>query len=85
MKITVEPTEEFFIAGEVMCRMWQGTAEHPDGRTEPCIALISMVSLCGQADAAVDGLGLVSIPAPTEEDARRWAAEVLSKRYDHDD
>jgi hypothetical protein len=80
MKITVEPTEEFFMAGDVMCRMWQGTADHGDGRTEPCVALISMVSLRGQAEAAAEGL--VSIPPPTEEDARRWAAEVMSKRYD---
>jgi hypothetical protein len=79
MKITVEPTEEFFMAGDVMVRMWQGVAEHADGQTA-CVALITAISLTGQAEAIAEGL--VSIPAPTEADARRWAAEVLSKRYD---
>lgn len=75
MKIIVEPTEEFFDANGVMCRLWQGTAELDDGSTGPCVALVSMVGFPGQAD------GLVSIPPPTGEDARRWAAEVMSKRY----
>jgi hypothetical protein len=78
MKITVEPTEEFFMAGDVMVRMWQGVAEEAGGKT-PCIALITAVGFPGQAEAAAEGL--VSIPPPTEADARRWAAEVMSKRY----
>jgi hypothetical protein len=80
MKITVEPTEEFFMAGDVMVRMWKGVAKHGDGRTEPCFALVSLVGFSGQV--AVEGL--VSVPAPTGDDARRWAAEVLSKRYEGD-
>jgi hypothetical protein len=80
MKITVEPTEEFFMAGDVMCRMWQGSVEHDDGSTGACVALISMLTFPGQAEDSAEGL--VSIPPPTEEAARRWAAEVLSKRYE---
>jgi hypothetical protein len=96
VKITVEPTEEFFMAGvvrmhafrrDVMCRMWQGSVEHDDGSTGACVALISMLTFPGQAEDSAEGL--VSIPPPTEEAARRWAtehakegAEVLSKRYE---
>lgn len=76
MKITVEPTEAFFMAGDVMVRAWQGVDEVGN----PVIALITAVRL----DEASGDPGLVSIPAPDGEDARRWAAEVLSRRYDTD-
>jgi hypothetical protein len=42
--------------------------------------MISMVGFPRQGEAIAEGL--VSIPSPNGEDARRWAAEVLSKRYE---
>jgi hypothetical protein len=76
MKLTLEPTEQFFMAGGVMMRLWQGANE----QGEPVVAFIAMVAVTEGQDHVPDGL--VSIPAPTGEDARRWAAEVLSRRYD---
>jgi len=81
MKLILEPTEHFFMADEVMVRMWQGTAVHADKSEEPAIALITAVAFTGQAAAAVEGL--VSIPPPTPEDARRWAEKVMKGNEDH--
>lgn len=78
MKLTIEPTDEFFMAGDVMVRMWQGTDED----SAPVVAMVAGVMLSPE-EGALEA-GLVSIPAPTPEDARRWAAEVLSKRYADD-
>jgi hypothetical protein len=75
MKLTIEPTHEFFMAGDVMVRMWQGTSD----TGEAVVALVTAVAFPGQAEAMAEGL--VSIPPPTPEDARRWAAEVLARRY----
>lgn len=72
MKLTIEPTPHFFMAGEVMVRMWQGTAE--DG-TE-VVALVTAVA--GRGEAPELAAGLVSIPPPDEEAARRWAQSILS-------
>lgn len=73
MKLILEPTDEFFMAGDVMVRMWQGHTEEND----PVVALIAAVVCTGQAEAAAEGL--VSIPPPTREDAERWARSVLDK------
>lgn len=71
MKLTIEPTEHFFMSGDVMVRMWQGRAD--DGR--PCVAFVSAVGFDGDAGALADGL--VSIPPPDAQMADRWAKAVL--------
>lgn len=71
MKLTIEPTPHFFMAGDVMVRMWQGAAE--DGTQ--CVVLVTAVAFTGQSEAAADGL--VSIPPPTPEDAERWARHIM--------
>jgi hypothetical protein len=78
VKLTIEPTQEFFMDGEVMVRMWQGTATHDDGSQEPVVALVACVAFTGQAAAAAEGL--VSIPSPYPEEAKRWAERVLNGR-----
>lgn len=75
MKLTLEPTGEFFMAGDIMVRMWSGT----DADGSPVIAMVAGVTFIGLG-ATVEGL--VSIPPPDGEAARSWAAEVLSKRYE---
>lgn len=82
MQLTIKPTEHFFMAGDVMVRMWRGTARHPDGAEEPCIALVAVVALTG--DAQTIAAGLVSIPPPDGEQARDWARDVLSRSYEED-
>ena len=72
MKLTIEPTEHFFVAGDVMVRMWQGTAE--DG-TE-AVVMVTAVAFSAQAEAIAEGL--VSIPPPDAEAARRWAQTILA-------
>lgn len=79
MKLIIEPTEHFFMAGDVMVRMWQGQTD--DG--EPVIALITAVAFTGQAGAVAEGL--VSIPPPTPEDARRWAEKIMTQPAKPDD
>jgi hypothetical protein len=73
MKLTIEPTPHFFMAGDVMVRMWQGHAE--DG--SEAVALVTAVGFTEQAQALAEGL--ISIPAPDEEDAKRWAEHILSR------
>lgn len=35
MRLTLEPTKEFFMAGDVMVRLWQGTdQDDPDRKPE---------------------------------------------------
>lgn len=70
MRLTIEPTEAFFMAGDVMVRAWQGTLD--DGR--PVTALVSALVFDG--DTAPPA-GLVSIPPPRREDALQWALAVL--------
>jgi hypothetical protein len=72
MKLTIEPTKEFFLAGDVMVRLWRGT--DADGQT--VMALLSAVIIC--EPNAPPPAGLVSIPPPTPEGAARWAQAVLS-------
>jgi hypothetical protein len=76
MKLTLEQTEQFFMAGDVMCRAWTGT----DAGGNACVALISLVQFIG--DGQLDPAGLVSIPAPTRESAEQWAHTVLSGNVD---
>jgi hypothetical protein len=64
------------MAGDVMVRMWQGT----DDQGNPCIALITAVAFPGQAEAAAEGL--VSIPPPDAEAAKRWAETIMRKAED---
>jgi len=78
MQLTIEPTEHFFMAGDVMVRMWQGS----DHTGAPVVALVTAIAYTGQAQAVVEAEGLVSIPPPTPEDARRWAEKVLSQLDD---
>jgi hypothetical protein len=73
MQLRLEPTEQFFMAGDVMVRMWNGTAICADGHVEPVSVLIASVAFI---DASV---GLVSIPPPTDADAERWARTVLER------
>ena len=77
MKLTITPTEHFFMADDVMVRMWQGT----DDANNPVIALVTAVAFSGQAEAAAEGL--VSIPPPDAEAARRWAAKIMQSMPDH--
>lgn len=77
MRLLVEPSESFFMAGDVMVRLWTGTVLHDDGRSEEAVALISAVGFGGQAEALSEGL--VSIPPPDAEAAQRWAQTVLAK------
>jgi hypothetical protein len=74
MKLTIEPTTEFFMAGEVMVRMWQGHSEHG----APVVVLVAAVAVAGQAEALAEGL--VSIPPPTPEEAQAWAEAVMARR-----
>lgn len=74
MKITIEPTEEFFMAGDVMVRMWQGT----DDQGQPLLALVTAIAFTGQAEPFTEGL--VSIPPPDAEAAQRWAEKIMSDR-----
>lgn len=74
MKMTLEPTEQFFMAGDVMCRAWEGTLENGAS----VVALISLVQF--RTLAEYDAGGLVSIPAPTPEDQARWAKTILDQR-----
>lgn len=71
MQLTLEPTPHFFMAGDAMVRMWQGTDQ--DGNE--CVALITCVAFTGQAEVAAEGL--VPIPPPTPEDQQRWAQTIL--------
>lgn len=70
MKLTLEPTEQFFVAGDVMVRMWQGKTD----TGADVVALVTAVVFAGQAEVAAEGL--VPIPPPTPDDALRWADEV---------
>jgi hypothetical protein len=79
MKITIEPTEHFFMAGDVMVRMWQGV----DDAGQELIALVSCVAFAGQAAAVAEGL--VPIPPPDDEAARMWATSILEKLNDLSD
>jgi hypothetical protein len=81
MRLSIEPTAEFFMSGDVMCRLWRGTVHH-DGLEEPCVALVSAVAFAAEGPDV--WASLVSVPPPDGEQARGWAAEVLSKRYDGD-
>jgi hypothetical protein len=74
MKLVLEPTEHFFMVGDVMVRMWQGFARREDAADEPVVALITAVAFTGQAEALAEGL--MSIPPPTPEDAQRWARHI---------
>jgi hypothetical protein len=78
MKLTIEPTTEFFMAGDVMVRAWKGMTE--DGAE--VIALVTAVCFAGQAAAMAEGL--VSIPAPDDDAARRWAEHILDRPTDTD-
>jgi hypothetical protein len=72
MRLTLEPTEEFFMAGEVMVRAWKGT----DDKGKPVVAFIAAVSMTSDVGA----VGLVSIPPPDKVAALAWANEVLQRR-----
>jgi hypothetical protein len=73
MQLTLEPTEQFFLAGEVMVRAWAGS----DDRGQRVVALIAGVALATRPGDVT--IGLVEIPPPTVEEARRWAQEVFTR------
>lgn len=73
MKLCLEPTEEFFMAGDVMIRLWQGV----NANGAPVVALIAGVALIGQAEAIAETL--TSIPPPTPEEALQWARTIITK------
>lgn len=76
MRLTIEPTEGFFMLGDVMVRMWQGHAD--DG--SPVLALVTAVASAGQSHEFA--AGLVPIPPPDAAAARRWAQEVMRRAAD---
>jgi hypothetical protein len=78
IELTLKPTAEFFEIAGMPMRLWQGTNE----RGQKVVAIIGAVAFDEGDGRATEGL--VSIPPPTGEDARRWAAEVLSRRYPDD-
>lgn len=78
MKLTIEPTPHFFMAGDVMVRMWTGVAD--DG--SPVVVLVTAVAFSGQAEAAAEGL--VSIPPPDADAAMRWAETIMERRQGDD-
>lgn len=71
MKLTIEPTTEFFMADNVMVRRWKGVAD--DG--SPVNVLVAGLQIGSEVLAE----GLISIPAPTAEDAERWAEGILRR------
>lgn len=81
MQLTIEPTEYFFMAGEVMVRMWTGT--DMDGRQ-----VVALVAGFGLADGSPRGPilpGMVPIPPPGPEDAQRWARQIMGTDKGTDD
>jgi hypothetical protein len=75
MVLTITPTPHFFMADDVMVRMWQGAAE--DG--SEVVVLVTAVTFAGHAGALAEGL--VSIPPPDSEAAKRWAEKILSSLH----
>ena len=71
MRITIVPTPQFFMAGEVMVRAWQGT----DALGSPVIALVVAVAGPNGAPEAFDGL--VEVPPPDAAAAVEWARKLL--------
>lgn len=69
MKLILEPTEHFFMAGDVMVRLWTGT----DGDDNPVDALISGVLVHGGSPPP----GLISIPGPDKAEQERWAHAII--------
>lgn len=70
MKLSIEPTEHFFMAGNVMVRLWQGT----DDTARPVVAFVAMVRFDGDLSVT----GLTPIPPPDADAQRRWAECILS-------
>jgi hypothetical protein len=68
-KLIIEPTEQFFMAGDVMVRAWTGTDQ--DG--SPVTALVAGVYM-----VETSALGLREIPPPSPEDQRRWAEKIMN-------
>ena len=75
MKMTIEPTPDFFMAGDVMVRMWTGTDQ--EGR--PVVAMVAGFGLSDGSAREPILPGMVSIPPPGPEDAVRWAREIMLK------
>ena len=75
MILTIKPTKHFFMAGDVMVRLWEGA----DDQGQSAVAFVAAVGFAGQAAAVSDGLGLVSIPPPSPEDAMRWAEKIIKR------
>lgn len=72
MRITISPTERFFMAGQVMVRVWEG-----EGDTgQPVFALVAAVA------GGLDESELVSIPPPDRAEAERWATKILGGEVD---
>jgi hypothetical protein len=78
MKLTIEPTRDFFMCGEVMVRMWTGRTDSG----EPVSALVACV--VAEAESAELTRALVSIPEPEQSEAERWARTVLARGAEPD-
>lgn len=74
MKITIEPTEHFFMAGDVMVRLWQGT----DDTARPVVAFVALVRFDGDLSVT----GLTPIPPPDADAQRRWAELIVKPSAD---
>jgi hypothetical protein len=70
MRMTLEPTEQFFMLGDVMVRAWQGQ----DDRGGALIALVAAIAV--EQDSIP---GLTSIPPPGPVEAEQWARTILDK------
>jgi hypothetical protein len=71
MKLTIEPTKHFFMAGDVMVRMWTGE----DDRGQPIVAMVAGVMVEGGRFAE----GLIEIPPPDEAQQRAWAERIFGQ------
>ena len=76
MKLTLEPTPDFFMADGVMVRMWTGV----DEKNRPVVALIAAVALTdGSLRSPMFGSELIPIPPPGIEEAEAWAERIMKK------
>lgn len=72
MQLTISPTEDFFMQGKLMVRLWRGT----DGYGVPVAALVTAV--CAEAERWDNTDELISIPQPAADEATRWAEKILT-------
>jgi hypothetical protein len=81
MRLILDPTEDFFMAGDVMVRMWTGT----DDEGRPVVALVAGFGLADGSARAPLLPGMVPLPPPGPEDAQRWARQIMGSTKGTDD